>query len=67
MEFENNGLGKCVVLKEDNEVNLHLVYAISSKQFIIASILNDDGSWLHGSYFQNNLDKALNRYNEMVN
>ena len=36
MEFNNSGMGKCVVLKE-NDTSYSLVYAITGKQFIIVS------------------------------
>lgn len=64
MEFNNSGMGRCVVLKED-DTSYSLVYAIRGKQFIIVSDLNKEtGSWLHGHYFGNDLDSALACFNE---
>lgn len=66
MEFENNGMGKCVLLKEDND-KYSLVYAINGNQFIVVSDLNkEDGSWLHGHYFGDDLDSALYFFNELL-
>ena len=46
MIFNNSGMGKCIVLKE-NETYYSLIYAIESKQFIVASYLDKTtGSWL---------------------
>lgn len=39
MEFENNGMGKCVLLKED-KYDHSLIYSIIGKQFIVASDLD---------------------------
>lgn len=64
MEFENSGMGRCVILKE-NDMSYSLVYAIAGKQFIIVSDLDKKtGSWLHGHYFGNDLDSALTYFNE---
>jgi len=66
MEFENKGMGKCVVLKESN-TPYSLVYSITGKQFVIVSHLDlETGSWLHGSYFGNDLDDALSSFNDRV-
>ena len=65
MEFDNSGMGKCVLLKEDGTYSL--VYAINGKQFIVASDLDKEtGSWLHGHYFGNDLDSALSFFNELT-
>ena len=67
MEFENSGMGRCVVLKESN-TQYTLVYAIQSKQFIVVSDLDKEtGSWLHGHYFGKDLDSALDFFNELSN
>lgn len=64
MEFENSGMGKCVVLKE-SDTQYTLVYAIKSKQFIVVSDLDKEtGSWLHGHYFGHDLDSALSSFNK---
>lgn len=66
MEFENNGLGKCVILKDSSKYQ-KLIYAISSKQFIIVRNLDiQSGNWGGGSYFGNDLDNALSTYNDRV-
>lgn len=66
MEFENSGMGRCVVLKE-SDTSYSLVYAIKGKQFVIVSDLNKEtGSWLHGHYFGNDLDGALTCFNERI-
>ena len=63
MEFENSGMGRCVVLKE-SDAQYTLVYAIQSKQFIVVSDLDKEtGSWLHGQYFGSDLDSALSSFN----
>lgn len=66
MEFNNSGKGKCVLLKENNS-SYCLIYALQSNEFIVASDLDKEtGSWLHGHYFESDLDSALNFYNERV-
>ncbi len=65
MEFENSGMGRCVVFKE-SDTQYTLVYAIQSKQFIVVSDLDKEtGSWLHGHYFAKDLDGALAFFNEI--
>lgn len=39
MKFENSGVGKCVLLKED-DFGYSLIYSITGKQFIVASDLD---------------------------
>ena len=64
MEFENNGMGKCILLKED-KYDHSLIYSITGKQFIVASDLDKKtGSWLHGHYFGHDLDSALSSFNK---
>ena len=64
MEFENSGMGRCVVLKE-SDIQYTLVYAIQSKQFIVVSDLDKEtGSWLHGHYCGHDLDSALSSFNK---
>lgn len=66
MEFENNGMGRCIVLKE-SYTKYSLVYAIESKQFIVVSDLDKEtGSWLHGHYFGHDLDSALSSFNKEI-
>ncbi|HBJ11783.1 MAG TPA: hypothetical protein DDY53_00365 [Clostridiales bacterium] len=63
MIFNNSGMGKCIVLKE-NETYYSLIYAIESKQFIVASYLDKTtGSWLNGHYYGDDLDSALSSFN----
>lgn len=63
MEFKNNGVGRCVVLKESN-TPYSLIYSITGKQFIIVSNLDlATGNWLHGHYYNNDLDSALKDFN----
>lgn len=63
MIFENNGIGKCIVLK-NNDTQYSLIYAIEGKQFIVAAYLDDaTGSWLYGHYFGSDLDSALSSFN----
>lgn len=65
MEFNNNGMGKCILLKEDKDT-YSLVYALPSKQFIVVSNLDKEtGEWLHGHYFGNDLESALYFFNEI--
>lgn len=67
MEFENSGVGKCVLLKED-DFGYSLIYSITGKQFIVASDLDKKtGSWLYGHYFGKDLDGALDIFNELSN
>ena len=67
MEFENNGMGKCVVLKENNNNEYYLIYNISGEKFIVASCLDfKTGSWLNGHYFGDDLDEALSFYNTKI-
>ena len=67
MEFENSGVGKCVLLNED-DFGYFLIYSITGKQFIVASDLDKKtGSWLHGHYFGKDLDSALDFFNELSN
>lgn len=67
LEFENSGMGKCVILKQNSNI-YKLIYSIPAKQFIVINGLNlENGSWSGGIYFGNNLDSALNNYNEKVN
>lgn len=67
LEFENSGMGKCVILKQNS--NIHkLIFSISTKQFIVINGLNlETGNWDGGIYFGNNLDLALDNYNEKIN
>lgn len=64
IEFENPGMGKCVILKEST-TPYTLVYSILGKEFIIVADLDlKTGSWLLGSYFGNDLDSALSFFNK---
>ncbi len=66
IEFENPGMGKCIILKQNSNI-YKLIYSISAKQFIVIDGLNfKDGSWDGGIYFGDNLDLALNNYNEKI-
>lgn len=66
MVFENNGLGKCVILKK-SETFYFLIYAFGSGQFVVASDLNaETGSWIDGHYFDDDLDSALAFFNEIT-
>ena len=65
-EFENKGVGKCVILKKSN-TPYSLIYSITCNQFIIASHLDlSTGSWLHGSYFGKDIDNALDTFNQRI-
>lgn len=65
-EFENAGMGKCVILKQNSNI-YKLIYSISGRQFIIVNGLNlETGDWDYGIYFGNNLDSALSNYNEKI-
>lgn len=67
MKFKNNGMGECIVLKKSNTA-YSLVYAYESNTFVIAYNINEDtGSWEHGSYYDANLDLALENFNNKVN
>lgn len=67
MVFENSGLGKCVILKEQEKFSNKLIYSISAKEFIIISNLNlEDGSWINGRYYGNDLNSALEDYDNLI-
>ncbi len=64
MEFENKGIGRCIVLKESN-TSYSLIYSITAQQFVVVSNLDlKTGNWLHGTYFNKDIDKALFYFNE---
>lgn len=66
MEFENGGMGQCVVIKNSN-TPYTLIYSITGKQFVIATSLDfDTGNWLHGEYFGQNIDDALSCFNKII-
>lgn len=65
--IENLGMGKCIILKESNQSKYCLIYALTSKQFIVVSDLNKEtGDWIHGCYFGSNLNGALEQYDSRV-
>ena len=65
-EFENKGMGRCVVLKDSN-TPYSLIYSITCNQFIIVSYLDlSIGNWLHGSYFGTDIDDALDSFNQRI-
>ncbi len=66
MEFENSGLGRCVLLKHDTKENYSIIYSLSAKQFIVAYGFDKDRkSWINGHYF-NNLDDAYKGYQNLT-
>lgn len=66
-EFYNKGVGKCIILKEDKEVDYKLLYAIFSEQFIVAHGFDRATySWVNGHYYGDHLDEALADYNDKV-
>lgn len=66
-EFRNKGMGKCIILKENEKSFYKLIYAIEENTFIVVSDLDkSNGNWGNGEYFFDNLDKALYDYNNKV-
>ena len=66
-EFINKGMGRCFVLKENENSFYKLIYAIEENCFIVISGLDKtSGNWGNGEYFFDNLDKALYDYNNKV-
>ena len=67
MKFHNGGMGECIILKESNNTDYKLIYSVNGQQFIIIHDLNmETGNWEGGSYYGNNLDDALEDYNDKV-
>lgn len=67
MKFHNGGMGECIILKESNNTDYKLIYSVNGQQFIIIHDLNmETGIWEGGSYYGNNLDDALEDFNDKV-
>lgn len=66
VEFENKGLGKCVLLDSNKEKDYSLIYSITGKQFIVAYAFTEQTkAWINGNYYSN-LDDAYKSYQNLI-
>ena len=66
--FNNPGMGECIILKDSlKEAKLVCAINCNPPQYVIAHHINfQDGTWLHGEYLGNDIDKSLSSYNKYV-
>lgn len=66
-EFEASSgtkFGKCTILKQTKDKSHTLIYSLTADEFIVAVGLElNAGSWLSGSYFGDDIQKAVEHFN----
>ena len=55
-EFMNPGCGRCILLQQHNKTFIAAI--VETKEFVVASCLSEDGSWIYGNYFTDIRDAA---------
>ena len=66
MEFNNESLGKCIILKDCSKRH-KLVYSLKDKEFILAHGIDfENEMWDGAEYYGKDLDGALKGYNQLI-